>query len=180
MAFTISQLRFGRLLAAVVLFAALTGCAYHQAVNKLSPQEQSTFRAYQKVINGSQARTYLSKPTPVERQAYLQDIGVVQRFEALDQQDQDAILKGYIRKGMHADALNFLWGRPQRKEGNTGKWEHWFYSGHISDLVAYGNSPYNAGTSVEVFLVDNQVEWWFEGATESIDDPGIDRKGIRR
>ncbi len=167
------------LLGVIMMFALLTGCAYHKAVKNLSPEEQNTFRAYRKVINGSQARTYLAKSSAVERQAYLREIGATKRFEALNPQDQEAVLNGYIRKGMSAEGLHFLWGYPRYTTGHTGTWERWVYNGQIDDLLASGNRISDAGTSVEVLLVDGQVEWWLEGVPESNDDPG-DGRGIRR
>ncbi len=175
-----SRPRFYRLLGVMAVFAVLTGCAYHKAVKNLSPEEQNTFRTYRKVINRSQALTYLAKPNAAERQTYLREIGALQRFEALDSQDQESILNGYIRKGMSAEALNFLWGPPRYTSGNTGEWEYWVYNGQIDDLLAYGNRSSVAGTSVKVYLVDNQVEWWFEGVPESTDDPGDGVDFIRR
>lgn len=173
-----SQPRFYRLLGVIAVIAIMTGCAYHQAVKNLSPEEQNTFRTYRKVINGSQARTYLAKSTAAERESYLREIGATQRFEALNPQDQEAILRGDIRKGMSPEALHFLWGHPRDRIGNPEAWAYWVYNGQIQDLLERGNRPNDGGTSVKVYFVDNQVEWWFEGVPESIDDPGDVR--IRR
>lgn len=161
-----------RLLGVMVALTFLTGCAYDRAVNNLSPDEQQAFRAYRKVMYGSQARTYLSKPSAAERSAYLREIGVQQRFEALDAQDRESILNGYIRKGMSADALLFLWGSPQYTSGATGEWEYWVYRGYASDLFDHGNQYSDAGSQVRVYLVDGHVEWWTQEVPESHDDPG--------
>jgi hypothetical protein len=161
-----------RLLGVTVALALLTGCAYERAVNNLSPEERKAFWAYRKVMRGSQERTYLSKPDEAARLAYLREIGVKQRFEALDAQDRESVLNGFIRQGMRADALYFLWGEPEDTSGATGEWEYWLYRGFASDLFERGNR-YNEGSSqVRVFLVDNQVEWWTQEVPESHDDPG--------
>lgn len=176
-----NQSRFYRLLGVIAMFAVLTGCGYYKAVKSLSPEEQNTFRAYRKVINGPQARTYLAKSNAAERQAYLREIGAAQCFAALNPQDQEAVLRGDIRKGMSAEALHFLWGHPRDTIGNPDEWAYWVYNGQIADLLAYGNRPSDAGTSVKVYFVDNQVEWWFEGVPESNDDPGDSfERGPRR
>jgi hypothetical protein len=161
-----------RLLGVTVALALLTGCAYERAVNNLSPEERNAFWAYRKVMRSLQEKTYLSKPDEAARSVYLRDIGVKQRFEALDAQDRESVLHGFIRQGMRAEALNFLWGEPEYTSGATGEWEYWLYRGYASDLFEHGNQ-YNEGSSrVRVFLVDNQVKWWTQEVPESEDDAG--------
>ena len=61
----------------------LSGCTY-AAIQRLSLEEQAEFHIYQKVMTPSQERTYLAKTTAAERTAYLREIGLAQRFQALD------------------------------------------------------------------------------------------------
>ena len=99
---------------AVVLcgaLVALTGCTY-AAVQRLPLDEQAAFHTYSKVMTGVQVHTYLAKATPTERQAFLQKIGVIQRFQALAPGDRAAVLHGIPQVGMSAEALLFLWGDP--------------------------------------------------------------------
>lgn len=171
---------FDRLLGVMVALVLLTGCAYDRAVNNLSPDEQNAFRAYRKVMKGLQARTYLFKPSAAERAAYLREIGVQQRFAALDPQDRESVLNGFIRKGMRADALRFLWGSPQYTSGSMGEWEYWVYRGQFSDLLDDGNQYRDGGSRVRVHLVDDQVEWWVQEEIESHDDPGdVEKRSAR-
>jgi hypothetical protein len=72
-------------------------------VKNLSPDEQAEFRIYRKVMTAPQIRTYLSQTNAAERTAYLEQLGLVQRFNALDPQDRHAVEAGYIRKGISAD-----------------------------------------------------------------------------
>jgi outer membrane protein assembly factor BamE (lipoprotein component of BamABCDE complex) len=156
------------------VLAALSGCAaYHQAKN-LSPDEQAEFRMYRKVMNAPQIRAYLAQANAAERTAYLEQLGLAQRFNALDSQDQDAVEAGFIRKGMSADALRFLWGRPSRTSGYTGHYEHWYYYGPLPSLVDTGSRRQDAGTRVDVYLVDNRVKWWLESVTPNMDDDSDD------
>jgi hypothetical protein len=164
--------RIRHILGLVSIFALLSGCAYQAAVNRLSPDEQVEFRAHSKVMNARQARTYLAKDTPAERSAYLQEIGTAQRFEALNAEDQASVLAGYIRKGMSAEAVRFLWGEPGYTAGYTGHYERWIYAGSALDLAESGHQYGNVSTQVEVHLTDGLVDWWFESVPESQDDPG--------
>ena len=159
-----------RLVWVTVALALLTGCAYERAVNHLSPEERNAFWAYRKVMRSSQEKTYLSKPDEAARLAYLRDIGVKQRFEALDAQDREAVLHGFIRQGMRADALYFLWGEPEGTSGARGKWEYWLYRGFASDLFEHGNQSHSGSSQVRVFLVDNRLEWWTQELPEGDDD----------
>ena len=89
----------------------LNGCTY-AAMHKLSLDEQAEFHLYQKVMTPSQERAYLAKATAAERTTYLSEIGLAQRFQALDPSDREAVMSGLPRVGMRAEAFLFLWGSP--------------------------------------------------------------------
>jgi hypothetical protein len=150
------------------ILVLLSGCIYQQVKN-LPPDEQAEFQVYRKVMNAPQMRTYLSKATAAERDTYLEAIGLAQRFEALDDEDRDAVQAGYIRKDMSAEALRFLWGRPTKTSGHTGHYEHWYYYGSVPTLIEKGSQWQDAGTLVDVYLVDSQVKWWLEMVPPDVD-----------
>jgi hypothetical protein len=54
--------------------------------------------------------TYGATAGAAERTAYLREIGLAQRFQALDPLDCRAVLSDMLRGGMSAEALVFLWG----------------------------------------------------------------------
>ena len=110
-----------------------TGCSYDMAAQRLPPQEQAEFRAYKNVMSAQQTWTYLGKTSPAERLAYLQEIGVARRFQALDPQDREAVLLGYPRQGMSVEALKFLWGDPYYKQGDANHYAQWHYWGSTND-----------------------------------------------
>jgi hypothetical protein len=89
----------------------LSGCTY-AAMHKLSLDEQAEFFVYKKVMTPSQERAYLAKATAAERTAYLSEIGLAQRFQALNPFDREAVRSGVPRVGMSAEGLSFLWGLP--------------------------------------------------------------------
>src|SRR6266436_179031 len=95
----------------LVSSVACTGCTY-AALRNLSPDERAEFHTYSKVMTTAQEHTSLAKLTAAERTAYLGAIGLVQRFQALDPLDRDAVLGGVPRQGMSAEVLLFLWGAP--------------------------------------------------------------------
>jgi len=153
------------------LLLASAGCSYQAALQRLSPDERSEFWAYHQLMTAPQVRTYLAQETPAARAAYLHQIGLAQRFQNLEPLDREAILAGYIRKGMSAEALHFLWGYPYKSKGHVGHYEYWYYLGSMFDLASRGNAYTQAGTVVIVYLVDQRVDWWLETIPTHI-DPG--------
>ena len=125
-----------------------------------------------KVMTSSQAHTYIAKATSAERAAYLDEVGLAQRFQALEPQDRQAIEAGFPRLAMSAEAMRFLWGEPYYTDGYTGHYEHWYYLGSSLSLAANGNEYDSAGSMVDVYLVDEQVQWWLDFVPSIEDDPG--------
>src|SRR5438128_7407714 len=139
----------------------LNGCTY-AAMHKLSLDEQAEFHVYQKVMAPSQERAYLAKTTAAERTAYLSEIGLAQRFQALDPFDRKAVMSGAPQVGMSAEALLFLWGLPYSTAGDARRYAHWYYLGSSFGLADYGNQYYNSGNRVDVYLVAGHVEGWVD------------------
>ncbi|HEY7494907.1 MAG TPA: hypothetical protein VIH59_27875 [Candidatus Tectomicrobia bacterium] len=162
----------------VIALAVLTSCTYEAAIRQLPPPEREMFRIYSKAMTGTQIRTYLARGTAAERAAYLDQIGITQRFQALDPQDREVVLSGYApRKGMSAEALRFLWGEPVYTKGQTGRYEYWYYLGPFMELAAHGNVYSKAGVQVEVYLVAGRVDSWIEFAPDvDTDDSNSGRR----
>jgi hypothetical protein len=177
-----------------MLLLVMAGCTYEAAVRSLPVAERSEFRAYRKMMTPSQVQTYLAKTTPAERQAYLRDIGLAQRFEALDEHDRSAVLAGQIRLDVSAEALCFIWGEPSYWEGfrsssaatplacprtppgpysgeeRRNSYARWFYRGSSFSLASTGNQSRELGSQVVVELVDGRVTGWNDFIPSTNDD----------
>ena len=140
---------------------ALTSCTY-SALQRLPLQEQAQLAIYRKVMTPAQLRTYLAKGNTAERTAYLSESGLVQRFEALDPLDRDAVRNGFPRDSMSAEALRFVWGDPYYTAGNANRYAHWFYLGSSLSLAEDGNQYRNFGNRVDVYLVDGHIVGWVD------------------
>src|SRR5229473_6268946 len=151
--------RRGVLLSMVVVLA---GCTYDAAIQRLSPAEQAEFVRYRHIMTASQVHTYVAQPTAAARMAYLQELGLVQRFQALAPLDQEAIRSGALRVGMSADALRFLWGEPYATAGDARRYAHWHYLGSSLNRSPSGYHPWDAGNRVDVYLVAGKVEGWVD------------------
>ena len=153
--------RTGMLLGVLVV---LTGCTYDAAVRQLSVDEQSQFYTYRKAMTAAQTRTYLARASAAERTAYLRQSGLAQRFEGLDRLDRDAVLSGFPRVGMSAEALRFVWGEPYYTDGDARRSAHWHYLGSSLALGSSGNQYGTSGGSrVDVYLTDGKVVAWVDG-----------------
>jgi len=149
---------------AVVLMGSvltLSGCTY-AAMHKLSLDEQAEFHVYQKVMTPSQERASLAKATVAARTAYRSEIGLAQRFQALDPSDREAVMGGIPRVGMSAEALLFLWGDPYYTAGDASRYAHWYYLGSSLGLADDGNQYDYSGNRVDVSLVAGQVTGWVD------------------
>jgi len=158
------------------LIVVLAGCTYHTALQRLAPEEQTTFRTYRNVMSTRQAHTYLAKATAAERAAYLEEIGLTQRFQAMSLLDRETVLAGFPRRGMSAEALRFLWGKPHFTEGPSGRYERWQYLGSAFSLVENGNSYTQRGTIMTVYLENGQVEGWLETVPAPVETEGGDKR----
>ena len=152
---------FVRLVVLIGSIMTLSGCTY-AAIQKLSLDEQAEFHVYKKVMTPSQERAYLAKATAAARTAYLSEMGLVQRLQALDPLDREAVMGGAPRVGMSAEALLFLWGDPYYTAGDASHYAHWYYLGSSFGLANYGNQYYYSGNRVDVYLVAGQVTGWVD------------------
>jgi hypothetical protein len=155
---------------------ALTSCTYEAQIRRLAPAEQAEFRAYDKIMTASQARTYLGKATAAERTAYVHELGLAQRFQALTAQERAAILAGYPVKGMSTEAMRFLWGAPYARKGRTNHYEHWYYLGSSLSLTTSGNQSSHFGNWVDAYFEDGQLVWWMD-FIPTTNDAGSDCAG---
>ena len=143
------------------LLVVLTGCTY-AAMQRLTPAEQAEFHLYRKIMTGAQERAYLAQATAAERTAYLNQLGLIQRFQALAPADRGAVLSGVPQVGMSAEALLFLWGEPYSTAGDARRYAHWYYLGSSFTMAGYGNQYDNVGNRVDVYLVDGHVAGWVD------------------
>jgi hypothetical protein len=143
-------------------------------VQRLSLAEQTEFYTYGKVMTTGQAHTYLAQPSAAARTAYLRQLGLVQRFEALEPLDREAIRSGGPRVGMSAEALCFAWGEPYDTAGDARHAAHWYYLGSALTLGQYGNQHGQLSNRVDVYLVDGKVIGWVEGPMPDDEHDGMD------
>lgn len=125
-----------------LLLALLTaGCAAAFSYLRLPQDERRLFEVYSTFMTSAQQAEYLSRPTPVDRAAYADALGIPQRFLALHEGERDAVLGQRLMGGMSAEALLMSWGYPWYRFGLGEEDEVWVYfpylSRHLPPSVGY-------------------------------------------
>ena len=161
--------------AAVLLVAllGLTACTYDAALRQLSPSEQAEFALWQE-------HTYLAKASAAARTAYLRELGLVQRFQALAPVDQEAVRSGWPRVGMSAEALRFVWGEPYDTAGDARRSAHWHYLGSSLGRHPAGNPRWGFGNRVDVYLEAGKVVGWVDAVLSTSANGGSSGGGAGR
>jgi hypothetical protein len=88
---------------------------------KLEPVEQDQFRALQVFMDKDEVKAFYKKKTPEERNAYLKELGLWDRFYKYDEAERQAMLNGDVRIGYDRDQLYMAWGAPYIKNRLTGR-----------------------------------------------------------
>jgi outer membrane protein assembly factor BamE (lipoprotein component of BamABCDE complex) len=102
-------------------------------------------------------------------------MALVQRFEALEPLDREAIRSGAPRVGMSTEALRFVWGGPYYTEGDARRSARWHYLGSSFGRSGFDNPRWDFSQRVEVYLVNGKVVGWVDVAPttpESSSDGG--------
>jgi len=88
---------------------------------KLDPPEQMHFRALQVFMDKDQEKAFFKLKERAERDAYLKEIGLWDRFYKYDETMQKMVVNGEIQLGFTRDQLYMAWGPPYRKNRLTGR-----------------------------------------------------------
>lgn len=107
----------------LLLTLVVGGCSYL----RLPPEERRFFEAYSVFMTPAQQAEYLGRTTPADRAAYAEALGLRQRFLALPEGEQNAVLSQELMTGMSADALLMAWGDPWYRFRLGEDTEEWLY-----------------------------------------------------
>lgn len=108
------------------LFLALTLSLSAQAgwqnrVKKLSDTEFDHYYALRAYLNEDQKKTYLKMKTEEERDQFLKDLGLWDRFYQYDDEKRAEIIAGKVQIGWTKDMLEMAWGAPFDKRRLAGR-----------------------------------------------------------
>jgi len=88
---------------------------------KLESVEQDHFRALQVFMDKGEVKAFYKGKTPEERNAYLKELGLWDRFYQYDETERQAIVNGDVRIGYDRYQLYMAWGPPYIKNRLTGR-----------------------------------------------------------
>lgn len=96
----------------LLLVALLAGCGYKGKVKNLSDNEFDHYYALRVYMDEAQTKTYLKKKTEDERNAYLRELGLWDRFYQNNEKMRALIVQGDVAVGWTKDQVLMSWGHP--------------------------------------------------------------------
>ena len=155
---------------ALLLAAALlaTGC-WERKVKHLTSAEFDHYYALKPFMEEDQRKVYLKKKTEDERNAYLQELGLWERFYSLSPHEREQVLTGKVELGWTKQMVLMAWGPPwdNAKLIGSNTYNAWRYvyrfeehsDGTAMVYVPGSKTAYKAVHyySVELILNDDRV-----------------------
>lgn len=105
----------------MILVLALSGCSWKNRVKYLSDTEFDHYYALRTYMSDDQKKTYLKKETEEERNAYLHELGLWDRFYQYEPHIRELIVAGDVQTGWTKDMLYMSWGAPFDKRRLSGR-----------------------------------------------------------
>lgn len=153
----------------ILLCLTLAACGYKGKVKNLSDAEFDHYYALRVYMEEEQIKTYLKKETPEERDAYLKELGLWDRFYKYPDFIRQEIVRGEVREGWTVDQVMMSWGHPYETRRLTGRpaerselWVFRFEEGEDGAVRVWapGSKTYYKATRLfvrEITLDDDKV-----------------------
>jgi hypothetical protein len=130
----------------------LSACGVEHRVKKLSDTEFQHYYALKPFMEEEQRIHYLKLKTEEERDAYLKELGLWDRFYKYDDHIRKAIVDGAVQTGWTKDMVLMSWGAPYDKRKLTGR------PASRSELLVYKFEKQEDG-SVLVYVPNSKTEY---------------------
>lgn len=99
----------------------LVGCGYERLQKRLDNQEFDHYYALRVYMPEESKKAYLKLKTREERDAYLKEKGLWERFYKYEQDERDEIVAGEVTIGWSRDKLEMAWGAPYDRQKAIGR-----------------------------------------------------------
>lgn len=106
-------------LLALMLVAA--GCGTAAKVKRLEDREQDHYYALKVWMTDDDRKAFLKLKTPEERDQWLKDKGLWDRFYKYDDEKRSAIVEGDVQVGWKQDMVFMAWGEPASRSRLPGR-----------------------------------------------------------
>ena len=111
-----------RFVSLVLLMAiGLSGCSWERKVKHLENDEFSHYGALKVWMTEEERKAYLKLKSLENRNAYLVDLGLWDRFYGLPAAKQQAVLAGEVDVGWTKEMVLMAWGRPHDFQKLVGR-----------------------------------------------------------
>lgn len=134
----------------LILLALLTACSWKGRVKHLSDSEFDHYYALKVYMDEPAQKTYLKLKTEDERNAYLKEKGLWDRFYKYNDYMRQQIVDGKVEVGWTKDALLMSWGSPYESRKLPGR------NAERSELFVYRFEQMEDG-SVLVWTKDSKT-----------------------
>ena len=104
---------------ALMLSLLLAACG--PATKRLSSQEFDHYYALRVYMDADQKKAYLKMKTEEERNAYLKELGLWDRFYQYSEAEREQILSGRVEEGWSREWLYMAWGAPYDRSRVVGR-----------------------------------------------------------
>lgn len=105
----------------MMLAVWMMGCGYERHQKRLNDQEFSHWYALRVYMTEDQKKTYLKLKTTEERDAFLKENQLWNRFYKYDPEIREAIVSGDVQEGWTRDMLEMAWGAPYDRQRAVGR-----------------------------------------------------------
>ena len=133
-------------------FLLLTGCGWEGRVRLLSDAEFDHYYALKPYMADADRKTFLKMKTEEERNAFLKEKGLWEKFYKYPENIRKAIVAGAVQNGWTKDMVYMAWGAPFDKRALAGR------PAPRSELLVYRFEKQDDGT-VLVYVPDSKTEY---------------------
>jgi hypothetical protein len=105
----------------LLLVVALSACGWQRRVKLLDDQEFDHYYALRVWMDDAQRKAYLKRETREERDAYLKELGLWDRFYKYEPHVRTLIVQGEVKVGWTKDMLYMAWGEPFDRQKLPGR-----------------------------------------------------------
>ncbi len=112
-------------------FVLMSGCGYKHLIKRLESYEADHYEALRVFMPEEERKSYLKLKTTEERDAYLKERGLWDRFYNVDEERRKQILLREVKVGWNKEELLMAWGLPIKKQiepqSRRTRSERWIY-----------------------------------------------------
>ena len=136
----------------LLAFLLLAGCGWEGRVRLLSDAEFDHYYALKPFLADEDRKTFLKMKTEEERNAFLKEKGLWERFYKYPEHVRKGIVAGAVQNGWTKDMVYMAWGAPYDKRALVGR------PAPRSELLVYRFEKQEDGT-VLVYVPNSKTEY---------------------